>query len=455
MKHRYSGEVDLTRRPPLGLAVLLGGLVAAFLILPAGGAAGDTPGGPAGGPRGLTLEQALAVAAERNRDIEKAREYIAWAKGKYVEERAAALPQLAAVGSLVRDRDESQKIYSPIQTERTDRRTAQITLTQPLFTWGQVSAAIRAATAGLKSADEQLRLYRQAAQRDVSAAFYDVLLARELHGLALHNLDQKCRHLEEARRKHQAGVATDYDVLAAEVSVENARPEAIRTENQIRTTRERLRFLLALPEEVDAQGSLDAVPGPVRGFEETFTLARERRPDLADLRHRIGICQEQILIAGAQDKPRVDFKGAYGWSYLEQPNIYGDGPTWSVGVQLNYPFFDGLRARGKVTQAESDLKRLRLDEAKQTDAVALEVRNAINAVGESGEILKALSGTVAQAERLLAMAERGFVLGVKTRMEVEDAELNLRQAKSSLNQARRDYLVARVNLDWVSGVLGE
>jgi len=157
MKHRYSGEVDLTRRPPLGLAVLLGGLVAAFLILPAGGAAGDTPGGPAGGPRGLTLEQALAVAAERNRDIEKAREYIAWAKGKYVEERAAALPQLAAVGSLVRDRDESQKIYSPIQTERTDRRTAQITLTQPLFTWGQVSAAIRAATAGLKSADEQLR----------------------------------------------------------------------------------------------------------------------------------------------------------------------------------------------------------------------------------------------------------------------------------------------------------
>jgi HAE1 family hydrophobic/amphiphilic exporter-1 len=435
---------------------MLGALLLAVFLVPSGGWAADAPPAEAAArPRVLTLEEALAIAAERNRDIEKAREYIAWAQGKYVEERAAALPQLTAVGSLARDRDESQKIYSPMQTERTDKRSAQVSLTQPLFTWGQVSAAIRAAKAGLKSADEQLRLYRQAAQRDVSAAFYDVLLARELHALALHNLDQKQRHREEARRKYQAGVATDYDVLAAEVSADNARPETIRAENQIRTARERLRFLLALPEEVDAAGSLAAVPGPVQGFEETFALARQRRPDLADLRHRIGIYQEQVLLANAQDKPRVDFKGAYGWNYLEQPNVYGDGPSWSVGVQLSYPFFDGLRATGRVAQAKSDLKRLELEEAKQTDAVALEARNAINAVGESQEILKALAGTVAQAERLLAMAERGFTLGVKTRLEVEDAELNLREARSSLNRARRDVLVARVNLDWVTGVLGE
>ena len=38
----------------------------------------------------LTLEQALAIAADRNRDIQKAREYRNWVEGKYVEERAAA-----------------------------------------------------------------------------------------------------------------------------------------------------------------------------------------------------------------------------------------------------------------------------------------------------------------------------------------------------------------------------
>lgn len=406
--------------------------------------------------RVLTLGEALAIAAEKNRDIDKAREYIAWAQGKVVEERAAAFPQLTALASLSWDKDESQKIYSPMQTQRTERRSAQIGLTQPLFTWGQVSAAIRAAKVGLQSAEEQLRLFQQAARRDVSTAFYDVLLARELHALALHNLDQKRRHLEEARRKLRAGVATDYDILAAEVSVENARPEAIRTENQIRTARERLRFLLAVEKgEVDATGSLETDLLPRRAYEEAFALAREKRPDLLDIRHRIGVYRELVVLAGAQDKPRVDLKGAYGWNSLEQPAASGDGPSWSVGVQLSYPLFDGFRTKGRVVQAGSDLRRMQIDEAKRIDAVALEVREAVNAEGESAEIVRSLSGVVNQAERLLTMAEKGYELGVKTRLEVEDAELNLRQAKSSLNRARRDYLVARVNLDWVTGILGE
>jgi HAE1 family hydrophobic/amphiphilic exporter-1 len=414
------------------------------------------PAGAYAETRVLTLEEALTIAAEKNRDIEKARAYIAWAQGKYVEERAAAFPQLTAALSLGRDRDESQKIYSPMQTERTDRRLAQVGLTQPLFTWGQVSAAIRAAKVGLQSADEQLRIYRQAAGRDVSAAFHDVLLARELHALAIHNLEQKKRHREEARRRLQAGVATDYDVLAAEVSVENARPDAIRTENQVRTARERLRFLLAIGDgEIDVNGSLEVDFTPYRSYEETFLLAREKRPDLADIRYRIGVARELVVLADAQDKPRIDLKGSYGWSYLEQTDVYGDGPSWNIGLQLSYPFFDGFRTKGRVAQAKSDLRRIQIDEAKQIDAVGLEARDAVNAVREAEEIVRSLSGTVGQAERLLSMAEKGYGLGVKTRLEVEDAEFNLRQARSSLSRARRDYLVARVNLDWVTGILGE
>ena len=40
----------------------------------------------------LTLEQALAIAAEQNRDVQKAIEYKNWVQGKYIEERAYALP---------------------------------------------------------------------------------------------------------------------------------------------------------------------------------------------------------------------------------------------------------------------------------------------------------------------------------------------------------------------------
>ena len=108
-----------------------------------------------------------------------------------------------------------------------------------------------------------------------------------------------------------------------------------------------------------------------------------------------------------------------------------------------------------MAQAESDLRRIRIDEAKQVDAISLETRDAVNAIRVAEEIVLSLAGTVGQTERLLTMAEKGYELGVKTLLDVDDAQLNVRQAKISLSRAHRDYLVARVNLEWVMGVLGE
>ena len=65
----------------------------------------------------------------------------------------------------------------------------------------------------------------------------------------------------------------------------------------------------------------------------------------------------------------------------------------------------------------------------------------------------ALSDTVKQAERLLSMAEKGYEFGVKTKLDVDDAQLNLTQAKGNLARARRDYMVASVTLEWVKGTL--
>lgn len=430
-------------------------LLAAFLI-PAI-ARGAAPGeGAKAAVQVLSLKEALAIAAEKNRDIEKAREYLVHVQGRYIEERAAALPQLTATATIGQDKDESQKIYSPLQTERIDRRSVKLGFTQPLFTWGQVSAAIRAAEGGIASAEEQLRLARQAAQLAVASAFYDVLLAREIQALALQNLEQKKRHLDEARRRHQAGVATDYDVLAARVSMENARPETIRSVNALRAARDRLRFLLAIEgRDVDIAGSLEPGVAPDLTCEAATALAIKNRPDLAELRNRIRVYEERLIVTAAQNKPRIDLKGEYGWNYLEQPGLYGDGPAWNVGIQLSFPFFDGMRTKGRIIQAKSDVKSLKIDEVRQRERIALEVRDALHAVRESGEILHALSGTVTQAERLLEMAERGYALGVKTRIDVEDAELNLKQARGSMNRARRDVLVAGAQLEWVTGVLGE
>jgi len=269
--------------------------------------------------RTVTLEQAISIAMEKNRDIEKAREYARYVEGKYVEERAAALPQLSLNGYAGMAKDSSQgALYGAGTAPLQYGRTADVSLSQPLYTWGKIGAAIRAAESGMKTAEDQLRLFQQAAVRDVTTVFCDVLLAKELHIAARENLAQKKRLLDEAQRKYAAGTATDYDVLAAEVAVQNAFPATIRSENAITAARHQLRFLLALDDkEVDAAGTLETPFTDPPDYQQALKSAQSKRPELADLRHRIGIYSELVTIAEAENKPRLDFKGSAGWHWLD------------------------------------------------------------------------------------------------------------------------------------------
>lgn len=410
----------------------------------------------------LSLQECWRIALEKNKDIHKAKEYRNAVTGRYIEERSAALPQFAVNAYISHSRDESQKaLYRGLFPFEQELHGAEITVSQPLYTFGKIGAAIRAAKIGMETAEDQLRIYQQAALRDVAAAFQDVLLSRELYVLAVQNLEQKARTQREARRKLAAGVATDYDVLAAEVAVENARPEVIRTENLIRISREKLRFILGVEgQEVDAAGTLVTSLEPRANYEETLETALKKRPELSDLRKRIQVYEELVKIYKAGTLPRIDFKAGWGWRQLYYGTLNfgsadGEGQAWTAGVFFSFPFFDGMRTQGKVLQAKTDVSNLKIDEAKLLDSIALQVRDVISFCREAEEIVQALSGTVRQAERLLAMAEKGFEYGVKTQLEVDDAQLNVTRAKSSLARAYRDYLVASVTLEWVKGTLGE
>ncbi len=413
---------------------------------------------PAAAMRALTLEEALQIAARRSYAIQRAQEYGRSVRGRYVEERAAALPRISLDGAYTKVSDETQNVFFPpdagfsFPTEQTVQ-SATLNLDQALFTWGQIGAALKAAKIGLASAEDVSRRADQSTQLEVTSAFYDVLLARELRAIAQQNLEQRERALDEARRKFALGTATEYDVLAADVAVQNARPVVIRTEANAVLARDRLRFVLAETDEVDARGELSAVPQPTPSFEEALATALRQRPDLAESVKRKEVYRQLVKIAKAADKPRLDLSGSYGWKDLDLGLMQGDGTTWSAGVFLSFPFFDGMRTRGRVQQAVSDYNTQDIAERQLREQVSLEVRDALSAVREAAGIVEALGGTVQQAEKLLAMAEKGFQLGVKTRLEVDDAQLSLAQARGNLARAQRDLLVAQTNLKFVTGVL--
>jgi hydrophobic/amphiphilic exporter-1 (mainly G- bacteria), HAE1 family len=405
----------------------------------------------------ITLDEAWQIVVQRNKDILKAREGQQKVEGFYLEQRAAAWPQLGISSYLNKDEDESRKAMGGgILDMPVDQKfgSLEAKLTQVIFTWGQVSAAIRGAEDLKAASKEEVKIAEQATLRDVSIAFYNILLAKDLHELALQIIDQKQRHFDESQKKFKAGTATDYDVLAASVAIDNAKPEVIRTENAILVTLEQFKFLLALKDEViDVNGSLDVTVEEYPQFENVMSITQVQRPEIALLQNQVAAAKENIIISNGYNMPRLDFQSSYGYRDLTFGDTSADGDAWSLGLLFTYPFYDSGRTKGLVMQADSERKSLELDLAKLNDTLFLQARQAVDAVREAGEIVKALSSTVAQAEKLLYMAEKGYQYGSMTRLDVDDAEVNLRQARFSLSRGKRDYLVAQVTLAWVMGII--
>ncbi|MGA7617518.1 MAG: efflux RND transporter permease subunit [Thermoanaerobaculia bacterium] len=403
----------------------------------------------------LSLEDAVAMAKAKNRDVEAAKEYRNWVHGKYVEERAAALPHLTLNASGAKTSDKTyQAIFGDMYPAEQRTYAADASITQVLFAWGKVGAAIRGARQGVMSADDHLEMAQQTAARDVTVAWFDVLLAKRIETIAKETLAQRERHLDAAKKRYELGVATDYDVLSGSVAVDNARPDVIRASNLVKTAMERLRLVLAEPElEAEVTGSLDAPLVEPPPYDRVVAEALRQRPDLKELEHQLAAYHELVKIAGADDKPRLDFRAGYGWTNLAAGAFDTEGKNWNGGVYMVFPIFDGMATRGRVAEAKSNFETARITFEKAKDELTLASRTTVDAVRESLSIVEALTGTEEQARRLLAMAEQGYELGVKTRLEVEDAQLNLSAAEANLATAQRNYRAAVTDLDWVRGAL--
>src|SRR4030042_5838371 len=133
-------------------------LIIPFLLIAISGALPFTMAyGEEKGIEILTLEDALRITAEKNRDILKALEYRNQVEAIYITERAATLPQITLSTYINLGRDESQRALGSNSPIGRNTRSAEVGLSQALYTWGQVGAAIRAAKVGMATADDQLR----------------------------------------------------------------------------------------------------------------------------------------------------------------------------------------------------------------------------------------------------------------------------------------------------------
>jgi len=441
-------------------------------------------------PLRLTLEEALEKAWEQQPSVRIAAEGVRAAQAQLKQARAGYLPTVnltgaftyngklpktvldfggfnpfAALGTQGKEGEEGEEgeeaplplTQDPAQnrkpieiefgTKRDYRGIAQAQW--PLFTWGKTSNGVRAAQQNVLAAERQLESARQAVALNVKEAFFGSLLASEVVAVTTKARAQAERRLKTAQQRFEAGAATRLDVLQAQVALANANTQLIRAENAARIARQGLALALGLDPSVPVEpdGTLAWEP---ETFDSAALLAKavESRPDLKELRARQEAARYAVKIAKAANKPNIAATGTYSWFDNEKQ----DGQTtWSVGVGISIPIFNGFADVARVRQAESGVRQAEMGQEALENAILFQVHQALRAYQEAVSVLRAQEETLAQAEEALRIANLSFENGLITSVELADAELGRTQAELLHVQALHDALVAKARLEKAVG----
>jgi outer membrane protein len=140
-------------------------------------------------------------------------------------------------------------------------------------------------------------------------------------------------------------------------------------------------------------------------------------------------------------------QGAIGSSTAHLLNTF----TW--GVQLSVPVFDGFRRDGRIEEQRAQVREA---DARRRDLEAqtsIEVRAALLDLASARELLAAAEERLTLAHQELAQARERFTAGVSGNADVITASLGINAARTQVVDARAAYQSARVTLARAEGTV--
>jgi len=440
---------------------ILCGLMAASILLsltqPTGAANVATP------PQTLTLQDCLDLALRQNPSILKSKEEIRRTHGFIVETRAQAIPQVTASGTSQMIDSHSIDSFpgsTGIFKNQEQPWNAQVQVSQLVYAGGRVTAAIRAA----KLSDQIAALGFQSAVAstilDVRKAFYQILLNRAQVEVREQSVKLLEEQLRDVQSRFDVGSVPRFNVLRAEVELANAKPPLIRSQNDLRLSKESLVKLLAIDSSsrtneftsINFDGKLVYEHHDWQ-LSSALLQALDLRPEFLQAERQVSVAKANVKVASSGYKPEFSVFANYGWHdslFADDADVTREG--WTVGGNVSWALFDGMLTHGKVTQARAQLQEANLDYADTRRQVELEVRQAYSDYLQTLELIEAQRKTVEQAEESLRLAEARFRAGTGTQLDVLSAQTALTDARSNEIQALYDYNVAIATLERVSGM---
>ena len=187
------------------------------------------------------------------------------------------------------------------------------------------------------------------------------------------------------------------------------------------------------------------VPGAVPAGLPSALL--ERRPDVRAAEDLLASSTARIGEAKALLYPNISLTGAFGWESTELDDLLeSPAQSWSIGANLLQPLFNSGQNRRRVEVAESQQRQALYAYERSVLLAFREVEDSLTELRQSGLQRDSEGQRVAAELKVLELAELRYRGGVAAYLEVLDAQRNLFDAELSEAAARRDELVALIQL---------
>ncbi len=401
----------------------------------------------------LDLQQAYDAAVANDATIRASRAGAEALRERLPQARSQLYPNVAfSAGRNYNDlTSEGRNFLGQMSTSRMHYFSGSqvLQVRQPLYR-PYILAQVRQAQAQVDSAEADLARDEQSLVVRVGEAYFEALLTRDQLALVLAQKQTYTTQVDAATKALAAGSGTRTDIDDAQARLDMTAAQELEARQNEDFTRRRLETLTA--RNVDELARLDEArfaprqPQPA-SVEEWVARAEAASPELQSLRAQVEAARQEIAKARSGHLPTLD--AVAQWARTSSDNVTSVNQRYdnkSIGLQLQVPLYSGGYVNSTVRQAQAALTRAEeMLEATRRD-LGVRVHREFRGVTEGVLRIAALEQAVRSAEQAVRSGTKSQAAGVRTLLDVLNAEQQRTLALRDLAQARYLYLVSGLRL---------
>ncbi|HYC48272.1 MAG TPA: TolC family outer membrane protein [Burkholderiales bacterium] len=410
---------------------------------------------------GADLLEVFRQAQRSDTAYAAARATWAAAQERIPQGRAGLLP-LASVSASAQYTDRDTR-FRDSTTPRTSgdfgSTSFSLSVTQPIYRRQNVIVYEQALTQ-VGQADAQLALAAQDLILRVAQAYFDVLLAQDSVVFAEAQKAAIGQQLEQAKRNFEVGTATITDTHEAQARYDLTTAQEIAARNDLELRRRSLEQLIG-------RGAPPVAPlGPAFTLKSPQPATMEPWVELAlhgNLQVRIAqsaltFSTQEIARNRAAHLPTLDAFATMSESGSGATSTGGvgtDSRSTVAGVQLALPIYQGGATTSRVREAIANEERARQDLENARRSAEFAARQAFLGITSGTAQVHALEAALVSTESQLSSTRLGQEVGVRTQVDVLNAQQLLFSARRDLAQSKYNYIMSLLRLEAAIGELTE